>query len=964
MTEKTTGGGDARLEGGAVAEDIINSLPGSFYVYDDQWRLVRWNKRHEQIMGYSAEELRHKHALAFFEGDDRDAIAKAIEKVFREGSAEVEATVTTKAGARIPCFFTGRRSVLNGRPHLLGLGIDISARVNMERNLSSRADRIMCFHKCLLKLSRADFSDPDAQVRQIIESDAKAMQVERVSVWLFNQGGTAIACDDLYELTRGTHQKGGSIEASRYPRYFEALRESRTIAAADAWSDDRTCEFAEGYLKPQGITSMLDAPVWLHGGIVGIVCHEHVGPKREWLPEEQDFAASIADMISLAMEAADRMRAEEALGRSEEEFRQLVENVPIGVYRSTPEGRMLMANPTMVSMLGYSSLEELAKRDLDDESRHHGYARSAYKERIEREGRIVGQESVWERSDGSMIHVRENARAVFDQAGRAIYYEGTIEDITEQKWAEGELRKYHGHLEELVRARTAELEGANKQLQDEIREREKLEADLIQAREAAESANRAKSVFLANMSHGIRTPMNAILGYTQILQRDKTIGRTQSEYVDIIGRSAEHLLGLINDILEMSKIEAGRAMLNPEEFDFHAMLDDIEAMLRARTAEKGLSLAVSRVEGVPRYLLADGGKVRDVVINLLGNSVKFTDRGGITVRVTSRVCREHSADHVVSVDVADTGCGIAPDEIDRAFEPFEQTKSGRFQGSGTGLGLPISREYARMMGGDLTVESVAGMGSTFRFTFQAKAVEPADIRRAAEDRARQIVGLAPDRPAPKVLVVDDDEPSREALALHLEMVGFDVHSAADGKAALEVFEQWGPDVILMDLWMPEMDGLEAMRRIKASPRGAVTPILAVTASVLEDSEKDAVAAGADGFVRKPFRKAEIFHELKRVLGIEYVYERAAGPESERSAPSAQAEAAEVPAGLMHELMEATESGDAGRLRCLLEEHRGALGGALTDTLLALACDYEYDGIREALRGTVVGSGQAGVKAID
>jgi PAS domain S-box-containing protein len=956
MTEEATRGAEARLEGGAVAEDIINSLPGSFYVYDDQWRLVRWNKKHEETLGYSAEELYHKYALDFFDGKDRDAVAKGIEKVFREGSAEVEANVITKAGQRIPCLFTGHLSMLDGRPHFLGLGIDISERVIMERNLSNRADRIMCFHKCLLKLSRADFSDPDAQVREITRADAEAMQVERVSVWLFNQDGTAITCDDLYERTKGTHQRGGTFKASRYPRYFEALRESRTIAAADACSDDRTAEFAEGYLRPQGINSMLDAPVWLHGRIAGIVCHEHVGPKREWLPEEQDFAASIADMISLAMEAADRMRAEEALGRSEEEFRQLVENVPIGVYRSTPEGRMLMANPTMVNILGYSSLEELAKQDLDDESRHRGYARKAYKEKIEREGRIVGQESVWRRSDGSMVHVRENARAVFDRAGRAIYYEGTIEDITEQKWAEGELRKYQGHLEELVRARTTELEGANKQLQNEIREREKLEADLIQAREAAESANRAKSVFLANMSHGIRTPMNAILGYTQILQRDKTIGSTQSEYVNIISRSGEHLLGLINDILEMSKIEAGRARLNPEEFEFHAMLDDIEAMLRARTAEKGLSLAVSRAEGVPCYLLADGGKVRDVVINLLGNAVKFTDRGGIAVRVTARACRTQSADHVISVDVADTGCGIAPDEIDRAFEPFEQTKSGRFQGSGTGLGLPISREYARMMGGDLTVESVAGMGSTFRFTFQARAVEPADMRRAADDRARQIVGLAPDRPAPKVLVVDDDESSREALVLHLEMVGFDVHSAANGVAAIETFEQWGPDVILMDLWMPEMDGLEAMRRIKASPRGAVTPILAVTASVLEDSEKEAIEAGADGFVRKPFRKADVFHELKRVLGIEYVYERAACLESRSQTPGTQVESADIPAGLLHELVEACESGDAGRLRGLLEEHRGDLGGTLTDNLLALACDYEYDRIREALRGAAVGSG--------
>jgi PAS domain S-box-containing protein len=1186
-----------------VSDAIINGLPGAFYVYDCDRYLVRWNKNFETVSGYSPAELRGKYILDFFEGEDKDIINGAVERVIAKGAVEVEAAVLTKAGNKIPFYLNGVLVVLDGKPHVVGLGIDITERrrseaalrksearsraiaellpeivfetdalgnlvylnqagfeksgyspsdleeglhilqmvpagqraealddlgdalsgkpwvggehaarrkdgttfptsvysapviqdgktvgvmgivmdvtqrVFAEKNLSARADRIMRFHKCLLSLSRADLADTVAHTRQITEADARALELERVSVWFFDDGGTAIVCEDLYEQSEGVHKAGLKIKASDYPRYFAALRASRTIAAGDACNDPSTSEFAEAYLRPLGITSMLDAAVWLHGKIIGVVCHEHVGPMRTWLPEEEDFAASIADMISLAVEASERRRAEEALGRSEEAFRQLVENVPIGIYRSTPEGRMLMANPTMVHMLGYSSFAELADRDLDAESNHHGYARRAYKEKIEQEGRIVGLESVWARSDGSLIHVRENARAIFDETGKAIYYEGTIEDITEQKWAEGalrqeaefrratieraceglcvcqeipehpfvrftvwnermteitgytmeeinargwyqsvypgaeaqaravermarmrlgddlvgeeweivradgarrivsmstsvlsvndqdvhvlalmqditerkraeaELRQYQEHLKDLVQARTGELEEANRQLHDEIREREQLESDLIKAREAAESANRAKSAFLANMSHGIRTPMNAILGYAQILERDPGIGAARREYVEVINRSGEHLLGLINDILEMSKIEAGRATLNAEHFDFLAVMGDIEAMFRVRCNEKGLGLCFASEGVIPQHLCGDGGKIRDVLINLLGNAVKFTDSGGITVRTRALAGDGKPCAYSIAIDVEDTGCGIASDEIAAAFLPFEQTKSGRFQGSGTGLGLPISREYARMMGGDLTVESVVGRGSKFRFTFRSAAVDPSVLRSEQAGVVRQVIGLVPNRPAPKVLVVDDDDASREALSLHLEILGFDVRSVSSGAEAVAAVEQWQPDVALMDLWMPEVSGLEATRRIKALPGGGRTPVLAVTASVLAESEREAREAGADGFIRKPFRKAEVFGEIARVLGIEYLYEEQ-HPSAACSTAMLTDDTVDLPRELVAQITEAAEAGDGAKLRNLLDQNRDLLNAELRDALPNLANNYDYRRIVE------------------
>jgi PAS domain S-box-containing protein len=1073
--------GEAALrESEARSRAIAELLPEIVFETDALGNLVYLNQAGFEKCGYSPSDLEEGlHILQMVPADYRAAALEKFGDVL-SGKPWVggEHSALRKDGTTFPTAVHSAPVIRDGKTvGVIGIVMDITERVLAEKNLSARAGRLMRFHKCLLNLSRADVADPAAQMRQILEADARTLQVEQASVWFFDDGGTAIICEDLYRQSAGVHESGSRLEARDYPRYFAALRTNRTIAATDACNDPETSEFADGYLRSQGITSMLDAPVWLHGRIIGVVCHEHVGPLRAWLPEEQDFAASVADMVSLAVEATERRRAEEALGRSEEAFRQLVENVPIGIYRSTPDGRILMANPTMVHILGYSSFEELANQDLDAESSHHGYARRAYKEKIEQEGRIVGLESVWTRSDGSLVHVRENARAIFDDAGKAVYYEGTIEDITEQKWAEGALRqeaefrratieraseglcvcreipeypflrftvwngrmteitgytmeeinakgwyqsvypdagvqaravermarmrlgddlvgeeweiaradgarrivsmstsvlsindqdvhvlllmqditerkhaeaelgRYQEHLKDLVRARTADLEDANRQLHDEIREREQLETDLIKAREAAESANRAKSAFLANMSHGIRTPMNAILGYAQILERDPGIGAARREYVEVINRSGEHLLGLINDILEMSKIEAGRATLNAEHFDFLAIMGDIEAMFRVRCNEKGLALCFACEGVVPQHLWGDGGKIRDVLINLLGNAVKFTDSGSITVRTRAIASDERARGYSIAIDVEDTGCGIAPDEVATAFHPFEQTRSGRFQGSGTGLGLPISREYARMMGGDLTVESAVGRGSTFRFTFRSAMVDPAVLRIEQTGVARQVIGLVPNRPAPKVLVVDDDEASREALSLHLELVGFNVRSACDGAEAVAAFEEWGPDVVLMDLWMPEVGGLEATRRIKARPGGARTPVLAVTASVLAESEREAREAGADGFVRKPFRKAEVFGEIARVLGVEYLYEEQR-PCGTCPTVGLTDDAVDLPSDLVAEITEAAEAGDGARLRGLLDQNRDLLNAELRDALPHLANNYDYRRILE------------------
>jgi CheY-like chemotaxis protein/nitrogen-specific signal transduction histidine kinase len=439
----------------------------------------------------------------------------------------------------------------------------------------------------------------------------------------------------------------------------------------------------------------------------------------------------------------------------------------------------------------------------------------------------------------------------------------------------------------------------------DVTERKRYEQSLQQA-------NRAKSVFLANMSHEIRTPMNAILGFSQLMLRDPDLNPRQAQYLGTINRSGEHLLALINDILEMSKIEAGRTTLNPTTFDLPALLKDLEMMFRVRTDEKKLAFAVETIGDVPRYIVTDINKLRQVFINVIGNAVKFTERGGVGVRV--RADRTGPAGPVLRVEIEDTGPGISPDEQDKLFRHFEQTKTGQQAGTGTGLGLAISREFVRLMGGAITVTSEVGTGSVFVRQLPFKEGAADAVR--AKDAPRHVLTLRPGQPTCRVLIADDVEDNRQLLALLLTPVGFEIRLATNGAEAVREFEQWHPHLILMDFRMPVMDGREAIRRIRAADGGPEPKIIAVTASAMDENRLDLMAIGADDFISKPFREIELFEKIQTHLGVEYVY------------------AEEPAAGVPEEAAELTPASLAGWGRDLIRPMREAVLTADLDRLLA------------------------------
>lgn len=425
------------------------------------------------------------------------------------------------------------------------------------------------------------------------------------------------------------------------------------------------------------------------------------------------------------------------------------------------------------------------------------------------------------------------------------------------------------------------------------------------AKQAADSANRAKSEFLANMSHELRTPLNAILGFTQVMSRDRTISTEHQQHIGIISRSGEHLLELINDILQMSKIEAGRVTLNSHSFDLYSLLDDIKVMLQLKALSKGLQLIFDYTLDVPQYVNTDEGKLREVLINLLGNAIKFTQEGYVKLTVIcqnlkpSRFEMQDSATGAVKseeqefsqspincclyFEVEDTGPGIAPEELNKLFTTFGQTETGRKSHQGTGLGLAISQNFVQLMGGNITVNSIVGKGTTFAFDIQVTLAEASEIPTPPE--IRKAIRLEPNQPDYRILVVEDHPDSRLLLVKLLTSLGFCVYETDNGQNAVALWSSTSPHLILMDMRMPGTDGYEATKLIRGVETlrrkisgGQATVIIALTASAFEEDQSRVLSVGCNDLVRKPFREEVLLEKIAQHLGVRYLYEESVASE--------------------------------------------------------------------------------------
>jgi two-component system, sensor histidine kinase and response regulator len=553
----------------------------------------------------------------------------------------------------------------------------------------------------------------------------------------------------------------------------------------------------------------------------------------------------------------ERERVEAELKAQQAFLRQIIDVVPNNIFVKNEEGQLLVVNQASASIHGTTVEAMIGKRETDF---NPNFTAEQLKEFL-----AVNRQVMQTRQP----HV-DFSQAIVSATGETRWYQTVISPLID----------IDGQVTGIIGATT------------DVTSLKQAEQVLQQAKETAEAANKAKSIFLANMSHELRTPLNVILGFVQVMQQDPRLTLEQRENLQIIRRSSDYLLSLINDVLDLSKIEAGHISLDESSVDLIDLLQSLEQMFRQRAETKGLQLQLELTPNLPQHVTIDGNKLRQVLINLLSNAIKFTQQGHIALRVNvsdSRSAVDHSLSNqpatasplsssgslpkptiALHFEVSDTGIGIAPTELESIFRAFVQTQAGKVSPDGTGLGLTISRKFVQIMGGDITVKSILKQGSTFAFTIPVYLARSSVA--ATTPTSSQVIGLAPDQPTYRILVVDDQLENRKLLVKLLTQIGLEVREAVNGQEAVMQWQQWQPHLIYMDIRMPILNGYEATQQIRATASDGQAPvIIALTAQASRSDRALALSSGCNDYLSKPFRKDVLLSKMAEHLGLKYLH---------------------------------------------------------------------------------------------
>jgi PAS domain S-box-containing protein len=860
------------------------------------------NKRTAEMFGVS-----HAEAVGLFTSDyyanvsDRQLLAEPLE---REGKADnVLLELRHPRGGTFWARASARLVLWEQEPAVLTVFDDISEELTAERALRESEHRLAAQSSALTALT-ARHADPDDRfedrLRGILEVAAETLQVERVSMWRFDAGRAAIDCVGLFRRAAGRHDSGAQLLRTRFPAYFEAIESERVIAAHDAKSDLRTREFTDSYLDPENIGAMLDVPLRQGEMVRGVLCVEHVGGARTWTVDEQNFAVSTANLIAVAIADERRREALARVAESDARARLILDTAHDAFVGMDSAGRIVSWNAQAQHTFGWTR-EEVLGRNLAETIIPLDF----------REAHNKGMQRFLETGAAPVVNKRLELRGLH-RAG----HEFPIEITITSPMPRGDGFFFGAFLRD-------------------ISDRRERDDQLRRAKDAAEAATRAKSEFLANMSHELRTPLNGVIGYAQLLQRDRSLSGAQRESLDAISQCGAHLLDLINDVLDLSKIEAGFVDIEPTATDLAQLATDLRHVVGDSARRKGVVLSMVVASDVPRRVVLDGRHVRQVLLNLLGNAIKFTADGDVRLGIS------RAGPGQLAFEVTDTGVGIEPHAIAEIFDAFTQTKTGAAAG-GTGLGLTISRHLLRRMGAELRVESTPALGSRFYFTLP---LVPADDEVSGDG---DVSGLALDaRLAPgqhvTALVVDDSTVSRRILASLLESAGVKAITAAGGLEGVDLATRHRPDVIFMDVKMADLDGFSATRRLAADDRTAHIPVIAVTASALGDTRQAAKDAGCVDYVPKPVRAEVLFAALQTHLGVEFVsgHESAEPDEVRLDDPVRDAT-------LAAKLRDAVAIGAVSDLEAMADQlARGTRSeAALGQRLARLAANFDFDGVRD------------------
>ncbi|MDD1621588.1 MAG: MEDS domain-containing protein [Methylococcaceae bacterium] len=671
------------------------------------------------------------------------------------------------------------------------------------------------------------------------------------------------------------------------------------------------CQYNRNRFSPEVIKDVIFThPLVICGGLV---CRNfYYVPPDDFLAGEQpakEIDRILANIIN-------REKVEESLRASEERMRLFFERQLVGMAITSPEKGWIQVNDKICEMLGYPR-DELLRLNWAEMTYPDDLAAdvAAFERLLRGEIDTYMLEKRFVHKDGRLVFTNLAVGCV-RRADRSVdYVLALMEDITERKRAEENIQE--------------------------------LNKELLLALNAAEAANKAKSLFLANMSHELRTPLNAILGFSNLLRRDPHLTQNQRDNLDIISRSGNHLLNLINDVLEMAKIETGRVQLEIAPFDLDNMVREVGDIMRLRAKGKGLLLLLEQSPELPRYIKGDEARLRQILVNLISNAVKFTTQGGIAIRLGVG----QNARHHLLIEVEDSGPGIAPQDQRRLFDPFVQLAEAGTQ-HGTGLGLAITRQFVQLMGGSISVDSTPGKGSLFRVELPLTLASATDVLKPANGEHGKIVGIAGEHPVYRILIAEDQPDNQLLLFRLMTDIGLDAKVAENGEQCVKIFQDWRPDLIWMDRRMPVMDGVEASRRIRCLPDGQTVKIVAVTASVFKDQQQEMLDAGMNDFIRKPYRLDEIYECLARQLDLKYRYQSDFQAENAASVKLTVEMLGELPAALRQELRYTLESLDGERIAQAIRQV-GKINAPLGLALSRLADNFDYPSILAALDSTGV-----------
>lgn len=723
---------------------------------------------------------------------------------------------------------------------------EISDRIAIQNELQEKAVILSQHYQVLNQLAKDESmrqGDLLVSIQKLTDAVARTLQVERSSIWLASQADLGWTCLDLFLLSSEKHLTSSEFSANFLPKCIGNLETELAVAVSDALNDERTSEIAENYLIQLGITSILEIPLRQNNEIVGLLNLEHTGEPRDWTLMEQSLARSIGDLIALSLESYNRKIAEQQLKESEERWHLALDGSNDGIWDWNCKTNYAFYSTRYKAMLGYGE-EELAPLSSTWECLIHPddleNALKTVNDYLDKKTSQYVLEHRLRCKDGSYKWILARAKALFNKNGIPVRLIGSHTDITERKQAQIELSL---------------------------------------AKEAADFANRAKSEFLANMSHELRTPLNGILGYVQILERDRHLTSKQIEGLNVIKQCGTHLLNLIADILDLSKIEARKLELIENDFHFPNFLQGVVEICAVRADQQALTFTYLPSANLPLSIHADEKRLRQVLLNLLGNAIKFTTIGGVTFKVDAISTNNANSGnssvlkmHKIRFEIEDTGIGISRESLTKIFMPFEQAGNSQSNAEGTGLGLAISQKIVGVMGGSIEVFSEPNQGSKFWIELNFKAAKE-DYNWSyinSKLSQRKIIGY--NGAKQKVLLVDDKWENRTILVKLLQEVGFEIIEACDGQEALDLASVNQPDLIITDLVMPVMDGFEMIRQFRRSPISQNIIIIVTSASAFSKDANQSLETGGNDFILKPINFENLLAKIQTHLKIDWIYE--------------------------------------------------------------------------------------------